>query len=139
MTEVKQEGPSPIKEKSPPVFAKKAEEKSTAVPTGSNEPQQQQSGKKWKKDASATAGAGNKGGKAKGGGGDSSQPDGGDDTIDIGRLDLRIGLIKECTRHPDADALYVEKIDIGEPNLRTVISGLVSHGHTLAPMVQRAT
>lgn len=32
----------------------------------------------------------------------------------------------EVTRHPDADSLYVEKIDVGEEKPRTVISGLVN-------------
>jgi aminoacyl tRNA synthase complex-interacting multifunctional protein 1 len=45
--------------------------------------------------------------------------------IDIGRLDLRIGKIVEVSKHPDADALYLEKIDCGEAVPRTVISGLV--------------
>lgn len=45
--------------------------------------------------------------------------------IDIRRLDLRVGKIIEVSKHPDADALYLEKIDCGEPNPRTVISGLV--------------
>lgn len=30
-------------------------------------------------------------------------------------------------QHPDADALYVEKIDIGEEQPRTVVSGLVAY------------
>lgn len=48
--------------------------------------------------------------------------------IDVSRLDLRIGKILEVDRHPDADALYVEKIDCGDPTgPRTVISGLVKH------------
>lgn len=45
--------------------------------------------------------------------------------IDIGRLDLRVGRIVEVSKHPDADSLYVEKIDCGEANPRTVVSGLV--------------
>lgn len=45
--------------------------------------------------------------------------------IDIRRLDLRVGKIVECSKHPDADGLYLEKIDCGEANPRTVISGLV--------------
>ncbi|CEF61766.1 tRNA-binding domain and Aminoacyl-tRNA synthetase, class 1a, anticodon-binding domain and Nucleic acid-binding, OB-fold domain and Rossmann-like alpha/beta/alpha sandwich fold domain and Methionyl-tRNA synthetase family and Methionyl/Leucyl tRNA synthetase family and Methionine-tRNA ligase, type 1 family-containing protein [Strongyloides ratti] len=48
-----------------------------------------------------------------------------DDSVDIGRLDLRVGKIIECKRHPDADALYLETIDLGEEKPRTVISGLV--------------
>lgn len=47
--------------------------------------------------------------------------------IDVGRLDFRIGKIVEVSKHPDADSLYLEKIDCGEPNPRTVVSGLVNH------------
>jgi len=47
--------------------------------------------------------------------------------IDVGRLDLRIGKIVEIEKHPDAESLYVEKIDCGETAPRTVVSGLVNH------------
>jgi len=50
---------------------------------------------------------------------------GGTDDVDVSKLDMRVGLIVECERHPDADALYVEKIDLGEGKPRTIISGLV--------------
>ncbi|EGT58248.1 hypothetical protein CAEBREN_25557 [Caenorhabditis brenneri] len=50
-----------------------------------------------------------------------------DDTIDVGRLDMRVGRIIKCEKHPDADALYVEQIDVGEAAPRTVVSGLVRH------------
>lgn len=50
-----------------------------------------------------------------------------DDTIDVGRLDMRVGRIVKCEKHPDADALYVEQIDVGEATPRTVVSGLVRH------------
>ncbi|KAI6191132.1 Lysosomal protective protein [Aphelenchoides bicaudatus] len=49
------------------------------------------------------------------------------DAVDVGRLDLRVGRIVHVEKHPDADALYVEKIDLGEGQPRTVISGLVKH------------
>lgn len=45
--------------------------------------------------------------------------------IDVGRLDMRVGRIVEVGRHPDADSLYLEKIDCGEAAPRTVVSGLV--------------
>ncbi|XP_052843612.1 aminoacyl tRNA synthase complex-interacting multifunctional protein 1 [Drosophila gunungcola] len=45
--------------------------------------------------------------------------------VDVGRLDLRVGKIVEVGRHPDADSLYLEKIDCGEVAPRTVVSGLV--------------
>lgn len=42
------------------------------------------------------------------------------------RLDIRVGKIVEVKKHPDADSLYVEKVDLGEPNgPRTIVSGLV--------------
>ncbi|KAJ2780905.1 G4 quadruplex nucleic acid binding protein [Coemansia javaensis] len=40
-------------------------------------------------------------------------------------IDLRVGRIGEVEKHPDADSLYVEKIDAGEAEPRTVVSGLV--------------
>ncbi|KAJ8985066.1 hypothetical protein NQ317_019749 [Molorchus minor] len=47
--------------------------------------------------------------------------------VDIGRLDLRIGKVESVERHPDADTLYLLKINCGENKLRTVCSGLVKH------------
>lgn len=48
-----------------------------------------------------------------------------EEPADIGRIDLRIGKIVEIQKHPDADSLYLEKIDVGEEKPRTVVSGLV--------------
>ncbi|CAG9461216.1 unnamed protein product [Pedinophyceae sp. YPF-701] len=40
-------------------------------------------------------------------------------------LDIRVGKIIEVAEHPDADSLYVEKIDLGEEDgPRTIVSGL---------------
>ncbi len=50
-----------------------------------------------------------------------------EDTVDVGRLDLRVGLIVKAEKHPDADTLYVEQVDLGEAQPRTVVSGLVRH------------
>ncbi|KAK2852340.1 hypothetical protein Q7C36_007541 [Tachysurus vachellii] len=47
--------------------------------------------------------------------------------VDVSRLDLRVGRIVTARKHPDADALYVEEVDVGEAALRTVVSGLVKH------------
>ncbi|GAB5570585.1 aminoacyl tRNA synthase complex-interacting multifunctional protein 1 isoform X1 [Prionailurus iriomotensis] len=47
--------------------------------------------------------------------------------IDVSRLDLRVGCIITARKHPDADSLYVEEIDVGETAPRTVVSGLVNH------------
>lgn len=48
------------------------------------------------------------------------------DEIVPSRLDIRVGKIIEVSRHPDADSLYVEKIDLGEEQPRTIVSGLVN-------------
>lgn len=50
-----------------------------------------------------------------------------DAPVDIGRIDLRIGKIIGCKKHPDADSLYVEEVDVGEEKPRTIVSGLVKH------------
>ncbi|KAK6914322.1 Methionyl/Leucyl tRNA synthetase [Dillenia turbinata] len=47
--------------------------------------------------------------------------------INISRLDIRVGLITKVQKHPDADSLYVEEIDVGEGVPRTVVSGLVKY------------
>ncbi|XP_004686657.1 PREDICTED: aminoacyl tRNA synthase complex-interacting multifunctional protein 1 isoform X2 [Condylura cristata] len=47
--------------------------------------------------------------------------------VDVSRLDLRIGCIITAKKHPDADSLYVEEVDVGETVPRTVVSGLVNH------------
>lgn len=44
-----------------------------------------------------------------------------DRDVDFSRLDVRVGKITECKKHPDADALYVEQIDLGEGQTRTVV------------------
>lgn len=46
---------------------------------------------------------------------------------EIDAMDIRIGKIVDVKRHPDADSLYVEQIDVGEEAPRTVISGLVKY------------
>lgn len=50
-----------------------------------------------------------------------------DATVDVSRLDLRVGRIITADKHPDADSLYVEQVDVGEASPRTVVSGLVKH------------
>ncbi|XP_077102288.1 aminoacyl tRNA synthase complex-interacting multifunctional protein 1a [Siphateles boraxobius] len=47
--------------------------------------------------------------------------------VDVSRLDLRVGRIISAEKHPDADSLYVEQVDVGDAAPRTVVSGLVKH------------
>ncbi|KAL1138775.1 hypothetical protein AAG570_008837, partial [Ranatra chinensis] len=53
--------------------------------------------------------------------------DAGEPPVDVGRLDFRIGRIIDIKKHPDADSLYVEQVDIGQEKHLTVVSGLVKH------------
>jgi methionine--tRNA ligase beta chain len=57
--------------------------------------------------------------------------------LPTGELDLRVGKIVSCEPHPDADSLYVESIEVGEPEPRTIVSGLVKYVPQ-ADMVDRA-
>jgi len=63
--------------------------------------------------------------EGKGGGGKK----GGAPPVDEGApLDLRVGLILKAEKHPTADSMYVEQIDLGEESgPRTICSGLVKH------------
>ncbi|MCL7026005.1 hypothetical protein MKW94_008065 [Papaver nudicaule] len=40
-------------------------------------------------------------------------------------LDIRVGKILKAWVHPEADSLYIEEVDCGEPEPRTICSGLV--------------
>ncbi|TFJ87351.1 hypothetical protein NSK_001683 [Nannochloropsis salina CCMP1776] len=47
---------------------------------------------------------------------------------ELSRLEIRTGKILEISLHPEADGLYVEKIDLGEADgPRTIVSGLVKY------------
>jgi len=45
----------------------------------------------------------------------------------VSAMDIRVGRILKCERHPDAESLYVEQIDVGEAEPRTIVSGLVKY------------
>ncbi|KAL6276403.1 hypothetical protein ACE6H2_020004 [Prunus campanulata] len=47
------------------------------------------------------------------------------DAADV--LDIRVGRVLKAWRHEEADSLYVEEVDIGEPEPRTICSGLVKY------------
>jgi len=47
--------------------------------------------------------------------------------VDPSRLDLKVGKILSAKKHPDADSLYLEEIDVGEDKPRTVVSGLADY------------
>lgn len=47
--------------------------------------------------------------------------------VDASRLKLLVGKIVDVQKHPDAEKLYVEQIELGEDRPRTIISGLVDY------------
>lgn len=53
---------------------------------------------------------------------------------DFMQLDLRVAQIKEAQEHPDADRLFVLKIDIGEAEPRQLVAGIRS-GYTAEELV----
>lgn len=58
-----------------------------------------------------------------------------DDKPDPSKIDFRVGLILSAEKHPNADSLYVEQIDVGEEKPRTVCSGLVAYIPTAEELV----
>jgi tRNA-binding EMAP/Myf-like protein len=47
---------------------------------------------------------------------------------DLDLLDIRVGKILKAWKHPEADSLYVEEVDVGETEgPRTICSGLVKY------------
>lgn len=115
--------------------AKKANKEAAAAAAGgqkdaSEQKQQGQQPKKEKKEKKekapkqAKAGGGGGGGKKGGAAGAAAA----DTTGPLpSQVDLRVGKIVSIERHPDADALYLEKVDFGEADgPRTILSGLVN-------------
>ena len=43
---------------------------------------------------------------------------------DFGRVELRVGTIREATPHPNADRLLVLKVDLGEDAPRQLVAGI---------------
>jgi methionine--tRNA ligase beta chain len=43
------------------------------------------------------------------------------------RMEIVVGKIISCEKHPDADSLYVEQIDCGNGDVRQIVSGLVNY------------
>ncbi|KAG0346655.1 hypothetical protein BG004_001149 [Podila humilis] len=51
----------------------------------------------------------------------------------VSKLDIRVGIVRSVTQHPDAESLYIEQVDVGDMDdekknkPRTIVSGLVRH------------
>ncbi|MDG6224661.1 MAG: methionine--tRNA ligase [Candidatus Thermoplasmatota archaeon] len=46
---------------------------------------------------------------------------------DFMKMELRVGFVREISEHPNADKLYVLKVDIGEGSPRQIVAGLKEH------------
>lgn len=55
---------------------------------------------------------------------------------DFTKLELKVGKVMACKKHPDADKLLVSTIDVGEAELRTIVSG-IAQSYTPEQMVGR--
>lgn len=103
---------APAAEEKPKAAKAKAAEAPAPAEAPAAEPAKEPKAKKEKKPKPE---------KGAGDGGEEEKP------VDVSRFDMRIGKIVEVEKHPDADALYVEKVDVGEEKPRTIVSGLVKH------------
>lgn len=123
-------GPNEIKVPKEAVMKSKAEKDATAaLEKLAIKEEEQKKEATSAGDKPSTAASGKKTAeKTKGGKGAASKEPVVEKPVDVSRLDLRIGKIVEVDKHPDADTLYLEKIDCGDTTgPRTVISGLVKH------------
>lgn len=97
-----------------------------AQASGSSGQPKEKKEKKGKKEGAAAAAAGEASGKKAAGGAAAAAADAGEPSPAM--IDLRVGHIVDVKKHPDADGLYVEQIDLGEETgPRTIVSGLVNY------------
>ncbi|XP_058110654.1 tRNA-aminoacylation cofactor arc1 [Magnolia sinica] len=50
-----------------------------------------------------------------------------DTEASVSLLNIQVGVIRKAWKHPSADSLLVEEIDLGDGNLRQVVSGLAKY------------
>jgi methionine--tRNA ligase beta chain len=50
-----------------------------------------------------------------------------EELTELSRLEIRVGKVLEVSIHPEGENLFVEKVDMGEPEPRTIVSGLVGY------------
>ncbi|KAG6330249.1 hypothetical protein ID866_8838 [Astraeus odoratus] len=123
--------PPKRKEKAPKQVEQQTEEKDNVTKNEAAKPnnkdEKAQKDKKEKKEKSKDAAAA-EGGKKKGGAAGPAKPAEDDGEPLPSMIDMRVGHILDVKKHPDADSLYIEQIDLGEETgPRTVVSGLVNY------------
>ncbi|KAJ3910570.1 hypothetical protein F5879DRAFT_929183 [Lentinula edodes] len=121
----KKDKAAPVDSASPPAPAAAATSTAEA-PIDEGKIQKKEKKEKKEKPAVDAAKEGKKESKKGGGGGKAAPADEGEPVPSM--IDLRVGHILDVQKHPDADGLYIEQIDIGEETgPRTVVSGLVHY------------
>jgi aminoacyl tRNA synthase complex-interacting multifunctional protein 1 len=106
----------------------KQEKQKGGQPQQQQQPQQQGGGKGQQQGGGKGQQSGGKGQQGGGKGGGKQEPAAPVTTRDAYyQLDIRVGKIIKAWKHPEADRLYVEQIDVGEEEPRQVCSGLVEH------------
>ncbi|KAF5369574.1 hypothetical protein D9758_002684 [Tetrapyrgos nigripes] len=120
----KEKAPKDANAPSTSAAAANPEAKSTDAEGSKKEKKEKKEKNKDKAVAGADAGAKKDGKKA--GGKNAPAADEGEPVPSM--IDLRVGHILDVQKHPDADGLYIEQIDLGEETgPRTVVSGLVNY------------
>ena len=56
---------------------------------------------------------------------------------DFAKVDMRVGKVISCEKHPDADNLLVMKVDVGEEEPRQIVSGL-AQSYTAGQMIGKS-
>ncbi|KAG8937160.1 G4 quadruplex nucleic acid binding protein [Tulasnella sp. 418] len=103
-----------------------ADTSSATKATGESQTNKKEKKAKKEPAAAADAAGGKKGGKTAAAPAASSSADSGEPSPAM--IELRVGHIVDVKKHPDADGLYVEQIDLGEETgPRTIVSGLVNY------------
>ena len=46
---------------------------------------------------------------------------------DFAKIELKVGEVIECHKHPKADKLLVEKVDLGSGDIRQIVSGIAAY------------
>ena len=46
---------------------------------------------------------------------------------DFAKIEIKVGEVIECHKHPKADKLLVEKVDLGSGDIRQIVSGIAAY------------
>ena len=56
---------------------------------------------------------------------------------DFEKVDLRVGKVVSCEKHPDSDKLLILKVDLGEGTPRQIVSG-IAKSYTAGQMIGKS-